>query len=146
MARIGFHRANHALQYFIPFRCAHFFAQFTHTFAHVTRARILGAINAVAKSGHRLTFAAFLFNICGRILGCADFLHHFHHIFCRAAMRRPRQRGQRSDDGAMQIGFGSDRDAGGEAAGIAAMLSMKDEIDICQSRRIFRRHFPLQHP
>ena len=60
-------------------------------------------------------------------------------------MRRPRQRRKRGDDGAVQIGFGSDRDAGGEAAGIAAMLSMKDEIDICQSRRV-QMALPLQHP
>jgi hypothetical protein len=53
-------------------------------------------------------------DIIGGVLGRADLLDHAHHILGRAAMRRPGQRGQRGDDGAVQVRLGADGDAGGK--------------------------------
>ena len=90
VTRIGLHRLDNALQDFIPFGFAHFFAQLTHAFAHVTRARVLGAIDAVAKAGDGLARFALGFDVIGGFVRRADFFDHFHHVLGCTAMRGAR--------------------------------------------------------
>src|SRR5262249_4000734 len=105
VARIWRHGCDHRLQNLEPFRLAPFLRQTLDAGAHVTRARILRPIDAMPETGDGNPRLAFFLHIIRSARGIADLFRHLHHILGGAAMRRPRQRGNRRDDRSMEIGF-----------------------------------------
>ena len=146
VARVRRHRRHHRLQNLEPARLAHFLRQPLDAGAHVARARILGAIDAMAEAGDRRAGLALFLHIVGGAGGIADFLRHPHHVLGGAAMRRARQRGDRRRDRGMQIGLGADHHAGRERRGVGAVLGVQDEIAVDQLRGVAARLLALEHP
>jgi len=112
----------------------------------VTRARILGAIDAMAETHYRFPGPALALHVVGSIRRVADVLRHAHHVLGGASVRRPRKRGDRCRDRSVEVGFGAGDDSRGERRRVRTVLGMQDHVDVHESRGIGARPFALQHP
>ena len=145
MARIGLHSLDHTLQNFVPNWSAHLFAELANAFAHVARAGVFGAVDAVAKSCDGFAGSTFGFDVGGSLVWRADFLHHFHHIFSSAAVGGASECGEGCDHGAVQVGFCSDSYARGKGRRVCAVFGVEDEVHICEACGILRWELAFEH-
>ena len=145
MARVRLHRFDQRFEDLVPLRLAHFTRQFLDAGAHVARAGIFGAIDAVPETHHGLLVGALAPHVLGGVLRLADLGRHVHHVLRCAAVRRPRKRGHGCRDGGVEIGFGACHHPRRERRCIRAVLGVQDHVDVHQARGIGAWRDAFQH-
>ena len=112
------------------------------------RAGIFGPVHAVAEAGNldlaRQLPANRIVDALGtRVL--ADLDEQPHHVGIRAAVQRPLERADRSDDGRVDVGEGRGGDARREGRRVQLVVGVQHERDVERTRRERARPRPRQH-
>ena len=115
-----------------------------HTAQHLC-ARILRLVHAVTKAHQAFTAIQGVVQPRLHVLGCANLVEHVHHLGRGSTVGGALQRADGANEAAGDIRIGAGDNAGGEGAGVQAMIGQQHEIAIEALPLAFGRFLPCEH-
>ena len=105
-------------------------AELARRAAQDARARVLGAVDAVAEAHEPLAAVQRVLDPLLGVAGLLDALDHLQHARRRAAVQRAAQRADRARQRGRAVGAGRGDDARGERRGVHAVLGRADPVGV----------------